>query len=90
MADTPSSAGPSSSGSNTDVDMRDMAEWQAEVAKTFKVSQLEELFNAKGLSRLKPCSSSASESILPHKNWKAFAFNCMQCCRRHKDLPHTH
>ena len=33
MPDTPASYAPSSSGSYSDVDMRDMAEWQAEVAK---------------------------------------------------------
>ena len=49
MADTPTSA-PSSSGSYSDVDMRDMAEWQVEVTKTFKVSELDELLRAKGKS----------------------------------------
>ena len=47
MADTPTSA-PSSSGSYSDVDMRDMAGWQVEVTKTFKVSELDELLCAKG------------------------------------------
>ena len=48
MADnTPASSAPSSSGSYSDIDMWDMAEWQAEVAKTFKVKELEELLSAK-------------------------------------------
>ena len=46
MAETPTSA-PSSSGSYSDVDMRDMAEWQVEVTKTFKVSELDEFLRAK-------------------------------------------
>ena len=47
MADTPTSA-PSSSASYSD--MRDLAEWQAEVTKTFKVSELDELLRAKSKS----------------------------------------
>ena len=46
MACTPTSA--SSNASYSDVDMRDMAEWQVEVTKTFKVSGLDELLRAKG------------------------------------------
>ena len=46
MADTPTSA-PSSSGSYSDVDMRDMAEWQVEVTRTFKVAELDELLRVK-------------------------------------------
>ena len=49
MASTPTSA-PSSSGSYSDADMRDMAEWQSEVTKTFKVAELDELLSAKGKS----------------------------------------
>ena len=30
------------------MDMRDMAEWQVEVTKTFKVSELDELLRVKG------------------------------------------
>ena len=48
MASTPTSA-PSSSGSYTDVDMRDMAEWQTELSK-LKVAQLDELLGLKGIA----------------------------------------
>ncbi len=50
MADTPASSAPSSSGSYSDVDMRDFAEWNVEIAKSFKVSELEQLLVAKGKS----------------------------------------
>ena len=46
MAETPTSA-PSSSGSYSDVDMRDMAEWQVEVTKTLTVAELDELLALK-------------------------------------------
>ena len=49
MASTPTSA-PSSSASYSDVDTRDMAEWQVEVTKTFKVSELNELLRAESKS----------------------------------------
>ena len=49
MASTPTSA-PSSSGSYSDMDMRDMAEWQVEVTKTFKVAELNKLLRAKSKS----------------------------------------
>ena len=42
MADTPTSA-PGSSGSYTDGDMRELADWQVEVTKTFKVPELDEV-----------------------------------------------
>ena len=46
MAETPTA--PSSSGSYSDVDMRDMAEWQMEVMKSFNVQELDELLLEKG------------------------------------------
>ena len=49
MALTPTSA-PSSSASYSDADMRDMAEWQVVVTKTFKVSGLDEVLRAKSKS----------------------------------------
>ena len=48
MAD--SSSAPSSSGSYTDADMRDLAEWQMEVMKSFNVQELDELLREKGKS----------------------------------------
>ena len=44
MAD---SAAPSSSGSYSDLDMREIMEWQVFVMKTFKVGELDELLSAK-------------------------------------------
>ena len=44
MAD---SSAPSSSGSYSDLDMREIMEWQVEVMKTFKVGELDELLSAK-------------------------------------------
>ena len=45
MAD---SSAPSSGGSYSDLDMREIMEWQVEVMKTFKVVELDELLSAKG------------------------------------------
>ena len=47
MADSSSA---SSSGSYTDVDMREIMEWQVEVMKSFNVKELDELLNLKGKS----------------------------------------
>ena len=38
----------SSSGSYSDLDLRDLMQWQVEVMKIFKVSELDELLNKKG------------------------------------------
>ena len=47
MADSSSA---SSSGSYSDLDMREMAEWQMEVMKSFNVQELNELLQKKGKS----------------------------------------